>query len=272
MRSFQILNSRFGCENSFDLGPHDVCDGVVWKENAFEKWLECNGLRHGLCESLNAGVRSCSYYWNGRLHGPCEHYSVTGQLLSRSFFVEGKREGESLFWHANGTLAKELRYANDQLDGTQLYYAPEGFLKTRLCYEEGKACGLLEHFHQNGSPARKVLFKNGLKEGVEKVWYENGRIQTEREFKNGCPVGISQSWYESGQLAEKIEYLNPSWKFHMRRYSASSRPLYEGLTLEDGSFEEKKFSDQGSLSLHRLCLRDSAGKVTEEKILFRASL
>lgn len=270
MSLFEVVDPVLNLNIRCDLGPDEASNIATWKFGDFEKWLEVDGKRHGRCDIHNPDLqmKGTTYYWQGELHGPSEYFSLENVRLSHSFFIEGKKWGPSLFWYTSGALAKELHYKNDFLHGLQRYFSPQGFLRTEIFYDEGTANGKLYQFHNEGKLAREVIFKGGLKEGVEKLWYLDGSLKIEREFRKGEPCGKSFSWYESGQLAEEIEYLEPAWKFHLRRYSSSGQLLMEGHTFEDFSYEEKKYDDQSNLLSHRRCLRETSGKVVKEESVF----
>jgi antitoxin component YwqK of YwqJK toxin-antitoxin module len=270
MSLFEVVDPVLDLNISCELGPDEASTLATWKFSDFEKWLEVEGKRHGRCDIDNPHLqmKGTTYYWQGELHGPSEYFNLDKTRLSHSFFIEGKKWGPSLFWYASGTLAKELHYKNDLLHGLQRYFSPQGFLRTEISYEAGKANGRLCQFHDEGKLARDVVFKEGLKEGIETFWYLDGSLQIQREFRKGEPCGKSFSWYESGLLAEEIEYLEPAWQFHLRRYNSSGQLLVDGHTLEDFSYEEKKYDDQFNLISHRRCLRDIFGKVVKEESIF----
>jgi antitoxin component YwqK of YwqJK toxin-antitoxin module len=269
MNVFQILDSKLDLDLSIQLGPSEASEEVVWQQEGHERWLSLDNIRHGRCESHAEGIKGESYYWMGELHGVCSYYNAEGMRLSQCSYIHGKKWGPAYFWYAKGCLARELHYKDDKLEGEQLYYWPEGALRTQIYYKEGRADGFLRHYYASGQMAREAFFESGLKEKEDRTWYENGALQSQRCFQKGAPIGRSLSWYESAQLAQEIEHLSPSWKFHYKRFQASGQQIAEGISHEDGSFEEKKFSSENKLTEHRIVIRDPLGKVLEEKFLFK---
>lgn len=267
MSQFQVVDETLALNFSCPLGPVEANEECNWQENEFEKWLSLDGRRHGICYLKTSTLKAEAFYWQGELHGPSIYYHAKGEKLSQTYFVHGQRWGLAQFWYPSGVLAKQLHYQEDKLEGEQRYYSANSQLKTVVTYKNGKACGLLRHYHSEDRLAREAMFENGLKEGHERTWYLNGQPQSERFFAKGMPQGYSLTWYESGQIAEEMEYLNPSWKFNYKRFRENGELIAEGVSHDDGSFEEKKYASSGNtLIQRRVCLRNEQGKVISERL------
>ena len=158
-------------------------------------------------------------YKQGKLHGPYERYTESGQLEEKGTYKDGKLEGifeshwdkdepmhpreDSINRIPNIPIIKKDSYWHDAL------LREKGRLKSIETYKNGNLDCPYESYHANGQLLEKGFYKNGKEEGLYVSYWNNSQLRAKEHYKNGLIEDGTYEWYwKNGQLQLRRSYKN----------------------------------------------------------------
>ncbi len=204
-------------------------------------YLATAKIKHGEQRAFypNGELKSQTFYYEGKLHGPSRYYSIDKCLLAESWYHNGLQEGKMRLYYACGKSSSLQRYKNGLREGNQEYFYDNGNLKTIMGYKKGNLHGDVRLYWSDMSPKRTISFKQGRKEGWDRIWNQKGILIDEGEYSANQPIGTHCRFYHHGALREEICYHTPE-KFDKKQWDDSGELIYELVHTDNDKVIERK--------------------------------
>jgi antitoxin component YwqK of YwqJK toxin-antitoxin module len=151
----------------------------------------------------NGVIEAEKNYKDGKEHGVCKWYLVTGELRTFEVWDEGIRT-DCKIYYKSGMLEERFSYYNGIPSNIQLFHE-NGKKKLESCITLDSAGfiikqGLTKWYGEDEELLVIENYEKNVKEGLTKFYYRNGNLQALVNFKNGNPDRVVKEYNEDGTL------------------------------------------------------------------------
>jgi len=142
---------------------------------------------------LNEKSRPASSPHKSLRNGKRRHVNNKTEIISECHYKDGKKHGSCKTYYLSGELRSKVKFKDDYPYGVEKFYYKDGSLKERTLYRDGKRHGLCKKYYSNGDIEEIIRYSRGYPK-LEKKFYENGTL------KSIFDDGIHKEYETDGRL------------------------------------------------------------------------